>query len=57
MKVFINVYDLNRDCNQNCADMFGVGAYHTGVEINNTEYAFGGNTTLKTTGVYEITPK
>lgn len=35
----------------------GVGIYHSGVEILGTEYAFGGNTTVRTTGVYSIPPR
>ena len=57
MKVHINIYDIQKTCNQKGADMFGFGIYHSGVEINRTEYAFGGNTTLRTTGVYECYPK
>ena len=37
--------------------MFGVGIYHSGVEIEGTEYAYGGNTLIKATGVYENYPK
>ena len=57
MKIFINVYDIQRDCNQKGADMFGLGIYHSGIEIGGREYAFGGNNTLRTTGVYENYPK
>ena len=37
--------------------MFGVGIYHSGLEIDGHEFAYGGNTTLKGTGVYENDPK
>ena len=55
-KVYLNVYDLNRDCNQGCADMIGFGVYHSGVQIDNTEYAFAGSTVQRGTGVYETRP-
>jgi hypothetical protein len=57
MKIIINVYDIQRDCNHKGADIFGVGIYHSGIEINGSEYAYGGNTTIKETGVYENYPK
>lgn len=57
MRIFINVYDIQRTCNQKGADMFGVGIYHSGIEIDGSEFAFGGNTTLHSTGVYENYPK
>ena len=57
MRVTLNVYDIQKDCNQKGADVFGVGIYHTGVEINGIEYAYGGNTTIKATGVYQMPPK
>jgi hypothetical protein len=37
--------------------MFGCGIYHSGIEINGMEYAYGGNTTMRGTGVYENYPK
>ena len=57
MKVYVNVYDIQRTCNQKGADVFGLGIYHSGVEICGMEFAYGGNTTLRTTGVYENCPK
>lgn len=36
--------------------MIGMGIYHTGIEINGSEYAYGGNSLLDATGVYEIAP-
>lgn len=35
----------------------GIGIYHTGVEINGSEYAYGGNALIESTGVYEMTPR
>jgi hypothetical protein len=57
MKVIINVYDIQKTCNTRGADMIGLGIYHTGVEIYGVEYAFGGNTTVRSTGVYQISPR
>ena len=57
MKVIINVYDIQKTCNTRGADFIGVGIYHSGVEILGTEYAFGGNTTVRSTGVYSIPPR
>ena len=36
--------------------MFGMGIYHTGIEINGVEYQFGGNTQSRATGVYTTYP-
>ena len=67
MKVYINVYDIMRF--NKYLDCMGVGAYHTGklnyaklkfhlgIEVNGSEYAYGGNSLIDTTGVYEILPK
>jgi len=53
----VTVYDIQKSCNSKGADRFGVGIYHTGVEIYGSEYAYGGNTTVRTTGVYQIPPR
>lgn len=34
-----------------------MGIYHSGIEIEGTEFAYGGNTTIRGTGVYENYPK
>lgn len=34
-----------------------MGIYHTGIEILGTEYAFGGNTTSRASGVYQLYPR
>ena len=57
MKVKINVYDIQKACNQKGADTFGVGIYHSGIEICGLEYAYGGNSCMKQTGVYELMPQ
>ena len=56
MRVKINVYDIQKACNQKGADQFGVGIYHSGIEISGLEYAYGGNSCMKQTGVYELMP-
>ena len=53
----MNVYDIQKSCNTKGADLFGMGIYHSGVEVCGMEYAYGGNTTLRTTGVYQIMPR
>jgi len=52
--VYLNVYDLH----QANAYVFpvGLGAYHTGVQINGKEYAFGGHA-YSFTGVFDIEPR
>ena len=57
MRVIVNVYDIQKSCNAKGADRLGVGIYHSGVEVCGMEYAYGGNTTLRTTGVYQIEPR
>lgn len=57
MKVILNVYDVQPSCNQKGADYFGVGIYHSGVEINGQEWSFGGNTMVRSTGVYACYPR
>jgi len=53
-KVYVNVYDLHRA--NKYGYFFGLGAYHSGVEINGKEYCFGGHE-YSCTGVYENRPK
>lgn len=38
-------------------DKIGLAIYHTGIEINGSEYAYGGNALLDSSGVYEMRPK
>ncbi len=56
MKVYLNVYDILLKHNRRL-EHIGLGIYHTGVEINGSEYAYGGNALLESTGVYEMTPR
>ena len=57
MRVIVNVYDVQRQCNQRGWDRLGLGVYHTGVEIGGLEFSFGGNTMVRGTGVYATYPK
>ena len=56
MRVIVNVYDVQKTCNQKGGDFLGLGIYHTGVEIEGIELSYGGNTMVKSTGVYENYP-
>ena len=57
MKVILNVYDLDVVFNTRYGDKFGLGLYHTGVEIDGIEYQYGGNTQMRGTGVYMTLPR
>jgi len=52
--VYLNVYDLHHA--NSYGYPLGLGAFHTGVEIGDKEYAYGGHE-YNFTGVYESTPK
>jgi deubiquitinase DESI2 len=55
--VYINVYDiLPLNYNQRLGKI-GMAIFHTGIEINGSEYAYGGNALLDSTGVYEMRPR
>mmetsp|Transcript_31436 Transcript_31436/g.40436 ORF Transcript_31436/g.40436 Transcript_31436/m.40436 type:complete len:230 (-) Transcript_31436:304-993(-) len=49
-KVILNVYDLS-EINEH-AHQFGVGVYHSGVEVNGREYTYGGGG-----GIFDHEPK
>ncbi|KAI3512714.1 hypothetical protein L1887_20033 [Cichorium endivia] len=52
--VHLNVYDLNSM--NGCAYWFGLGAYHSGVQVHGVEYAFGFHEHAAT-GIYEGEPR
>ncbi|CAO2825874.1 unnamed protein product [Amaranthus hypochondriacus] len=52
--VYLNVYDLTPI--NGYAYWFGLGIYHSGVQVHGVEYAFGAHD-LATTGVFEVEPK
>lgn len=54
-KIYLNVYDLHADANK-YAYKVGLGVFHSGVQIGNTEYTFGGHEG-DFTGVMEVSPK
>jgi hypothetical protein len=54
MKIYLNVYDLH-PLNY-YLHPFGIGAYHTGIQLFDVEFAFGAHDTSNT-GVYESEPK
>lgn len=54
MKVFVNVYDLHHT--NDYSYYVGIGIFHSGVEIGDKEYSFGGHE-FSYTGVFDITPR
>ncbi|KAK1436783.1 hypothetical protein QVD17_02565 [Tagetes erecta] len=52
--VYLNVYDLTSI--NGCVYWFGLGVYHSGVQVHGVEYAFGSHE-KSTTGIYEGKPK
>ncbi|KAL9231514.1 hypothetical protein vseg_006736 [Gypsophila vaccaria] len=52
--VYLNVYDLTPI--NGYAYWFGLGVYHSGVQVHGVEYAFGAHDHA-TTGVFEVEPK
>lgn len=54
MKVFVNVYDLHHA--NDYAYYVGIGVFHSGIEIGDKEYSFGGHD-FSYTGVFDIEPR
>ena len=54
--MYINVYDILALKVNNYLACGGLGIFHTGVEVNGSEYAYGGNALMESTGVYEMEP-
>ncbi|KAM7490014.1 hypothetical protein LguiA_032935 [Lonicera macranthoides] len=54
VQVFLNVYDLTPI--NGYAYWFGLGVYHSGVQVHGVEYAFGAHE-HSTTGIFEVEPK
>jgi hypothetical protein len=50
-RVYLNVYDLNDQSNEYLYP-WGLGLYHSGVEISGVEYTFASES-----GIFEMTPK
>ncbi|XP_042510152.1 deSI-like protein At4g17486 [Macadamia integrifolia] len=53
-QVFLNVYDLTPM--NNYMSWFGVGIYHSGIEVHGMEYGFGAHD-FPTSGVFEVEPR
>ena len=51
----MNVYDIISK--NNLLNTFGMGIFHTGIEVNEIEYAYGGNSLFDGPGVYMIEPR
>jgi len=52
----VHVYDLHRDVND-VGWVFGIGIFHTGIEIYGKEYAFGYHDDESASGVFAIAPR
>lgn len=61
MEIILNVYRLGDPNDEQMAKLqmlssLGLGLYHSGIEINGVEYAYGGDPTSKATGVFQTPP-
>ena len=56
--VFVNVYGLRDSslCNKVCNPV-GFGIHHSALQINNKEYAFGGDSASSDSGIYKTRPR
>ncbi|KAJ8505272.1 hypothetical protein OPV22_006158 [Ensete ventricosum] len=52
--IYLNVYDLTPV--NNYLYWFGLGVFHSGIEVHGTEYGFGAHD-YRTSGVFEVEPK
>ena len=60
-EIILNVYYLGEERDPNAQNMqklsgIGLGLYHSGVEINGVEYAYGGDINNSGTGVFQAAP-
>lgn len=53
--VTVNVYDIS--VHNSWLSVFGLGVYHTGVEVYGKEYSFGGHSVENRSGIYSLPPK
>jgi hypothetical protein len=54
IEIILNVYDLNESTNKSFLfRQLAIGFYHSGIEINGIEYAYGGNMNHSGTGVFQ----
>lgn len=56
-EIILNVYDMMPSSIQgSLMQSFGIGFYHTGIEINGMEYSYGGNFNHSGSGVFAQAP-
>jgi deubiquitinase DESI2 len=61
VEVILNVYKLGDPNDPNTAKLqmlagIGLGLYHSGIEINGIEYAYGGDPSSSASGVFQTLP-
>lgn len=57
-EIILNVYYLGtkKQAENPVFAALGVGLYHSGIEIDGTEYSYGGNADTSSTGVFTMPP-